>query len=92
MGLDMSFHKSPDSGGELAYWRKHWDLHALVVEGFGDRVEDTQEEDIPMDIDDIRRLIEMAEREELDDLEKLGDVLRHLEAHPGLKVFYRASW
>ena len=77
MGLDMSLVGKKYSGFndmedgirvlhkayELAYWRKHPDLHGYIVECFADGVDECQE--IPLSREDLEQIISAVEDDDL---------------------------
>jgi hypothetical protein len=118
MGLDMYIQADADmpehvetyevwKARELAYWRKHPNLHGFIIREFAAGVDECQ--DIPLDAAAIERILVASEADALPETsgfffgqscpedkentrEKLSRVLEWLKANPGKKIHYRASW
>lgn len=114
MGLDMYiFEGEPlpyDENSrtpELAYWRKHPDLHGAIVQSFAGGVDECQP--IPLKIEDLESLIFMTKKNILPETDGFffgkseesdkGDTIAQLERikemmvkDPEMKIYYQASW
>ena len=113
MGLDMYIFTSktgpPDSESdeEIAYWRKHPDLHGWIVRHLTPGRDDC--EPIPLVPAVVDALIEAVKKEELtktsgfffgasesadqdDTLKKLSRVRKIMTDEPNTLVYYQASW
>lgn len=92
---------------ELAYWRKHPNLHGYIVQTLANGVDECQH--IDLDAVSIREAIGAIQRREMPEtegfffgksdssqdepsIEALRRVLTWLEAKPGRRVYYQASW
>lgn len=109
MGLDM-FLTGYDSNGlenELAYWRKHPDLHGFIVRTFANGVDDC--EPIELSVNDLSEVLKAAESDKLpkttgfffgesrlehkfDTASRLRDAIAWLKEDATRKVVYQASW
>jgi hypothetical protein len=110
MGLDMYiFAEGPEGSDatELAYWRKHPNLHGYIVREFAGGVDECQK--IPLSRADISKTLAAVKSDALPDtggfffgvsrpgdklhtLPQLAGVLEYMLAHPDVRVFYQASW
>ena len=115
MGLDMMMYGGAKYGNkykvkgneEIAYWRKHPNLHGYIVNTFADGVDDCR--DIPLTKENIENIIQAVRdnklphtdgfffgesRKEYDEytLDLLSKVLAKMIADPNYKVTYTASW
>lgn len=109
MGLDMFLTGFYRDGKEieLAYWRKHPDLHGFVVRTFANGVDDC--EPIELTADDLKLVLKAAKegklpkttgfffgdsgtQDTLDTIERLRIAIAWLEDGTGRKVVYQASW
>ena len=92
---------------ELAYWRKHPNLHGFIVQTFADGADECQ--NIPLDAVKVETILAASEADDLpetegfffgssqpehkaDTKEQLLKVLAWLKANPGKAIYYRASW
>lgn len=92
---------------ELAYWRKHPDLHGYIVKTFADGVDDCQV--IELKEADVRMIRTAVRNEKLPytsgfffgasspsdkepSIDQLTCVLDWMQRNPAGRVFYRASW
>lgn len=48
---------------ELGYWRKHPNLHGYIVKTFAKGIDECQ--DIPLGVDDLRKILDATERDQL---------------------------
>ncbi len=104
MGLDMYIIGGDDK--EIAYWRKHPDLHGYIVKTFADGEDDCQP--IPLDAEKIGYIMEAVESNTLpkttgfffgdsswhnapETLDQLQEVLDYI-SRTGKSVYYQASW
>jgi len=110
MGLDMSIYGSVNDTApveELAYWRKHPNLHGYIVNTFAGGVDECQK--IDLDIDSLNKIIDAVNLGALPTttgfffgtsspgydagtIKQLLEVAVWMEQHPGCKIFYNASW
>jgi hypothetical protein len=60
MGLDMYIFQKDKEDRELAYWRKHRDLHGYIIRNFADGVDECQP--IPLSKDNIENIIDAVEK------------------------------
>lgn len=110
MGLDMMIYGCENDttpAVELAYWRKHPDLHGYIVNTFADGVDECQK--IDLTADNIENIIEAVNKNNLPEtkgfffgtssrdrdaetIKLLTEVSVWLEKNPEGKIFYNASW
>lgn len=113
MGLDMYIFREDnkvedgDLTTELAYWRKHPNLHGYIVKKFADGVDECQK--IPLTLTNLEQILDATEHDRLpytngfffgtsqpeDKQETLTLILRItrlMRIDPKLKVYYQASW
>lgn len=112
MGLDMSiygekFIENSSSEVEIAYWRKHPNLHGYIVNTFANGVDECQR--IYLSKDDIHNIISAVVENRLphtdgfffgssddkdanEDIKMLNDAAKYLEKNPDGRVYYQASW
>jgi hypothetical protein len=112
MGLDMSIYVKQNGGedsgyeyNQVAYWRKHPDLHGYIVNTFADGVDECQK--IPLDEFKVQNIMAAIRNKSLpktsgfffgssngseseNDLMQLQEVLNAIKK--GYKVYYQASW
>ena len=111
MGLDMSLYGKVGANGrseELAYWRKHPNLHGYIVKTFANGVDECQI--IPLSISDLRKIIDAVNKRELphttgfffgesfgdegpSDIQKIEGAIDWLQQRgANARVYYQASW
>ena len=118
MGLDMQlFGLEPNESGisrdsfnyrnELAYWRKHPNLHGYIVNAFACGEDECQK--INLSLEDLSKILNAVETDNLpettgfffgksrvEDKElsilQLNKVINWVNELPGRKVYYQASW
>ncbi len=117
MGLDMSIQYGDSNDNdkdyelwkrrELAYWRKHPDLHGYIVSTFAGGIDECQV--IPLTLVDVKNIRDAVDRNALPPttgfffgeslpeyreytLELLDKVIGFMKEHPEEKVYYQASW
>jgi hypothetical protein len=104
MGLDMGIYRE-DTDSEIAYWRKHPNLHGFIVNTFADGIDECQK--IPLTLENLEKIISAVAADSLPDtegcffgasfpeyrestLEQLHEVRKLVES--GFSVYYQASW
>jgi hypothetical protein len=107
MGLDMYIFRKDKEDHELAYWRKHTNLHGYIVNTFANGVDECQV--IPLSKNDLENIIQAVEEDNLphirqmffgqslpedkyDELQQLKKVLSLMNQDPKLEIYYQASW
>jgi hypothetical protein len=121
MGLDMYIHRqisAPEpldwqswpawnAKRELAYWRKHPNLHGFIVNTYANGADECQE--IPLTAADILAILRASEEDRLPETsgfffgkslpedkettrDQLTRILALLEQEPETQIYYRASW
>lgn len=110
MGLDMFIFGRVDDhmeDEELAYWRKHPNLHGFIVQTFAEGVDKCQR--IPLGEKDLKTIIEAVRRKKLpatsgfffgesetpnkgDTIAQLENVIRWMRTNKRMMVTYQASW
>lgn len=92
---------------ELAYWRKHPDLHGYIVKVFAGGKDECQA--IPLTLAQIREILRASEDDQLstaeglffgesqaedkrDTRDQLLRLIERMEKDPQLQVYYQASW
>ena len=106
MGLDMYICDQNDK--EIAYWRKHPDLHGFIVQTFAGGVDDCSK--VWFNAECVKGIINAVNQNRLpktsgfffghsdspfqsETIEKLQNVLSYLEGSPpNTYVYYQASW
>jgi hypothetical protein len=106
MGLDMHLIET-STDKEIAYWRKHPNLHGFIVNEFAGGVDECQH--IPLTLDNVKAIIVATKEDTLpvttgfffgqshpDDkvytLEVFTKLFDTMTADSKYKVYYRASW
>lgn len=106
MGLDM-YLMEEGSEREIAYWRKHPNLHGFIVNEFAGGVDECQR--IPLTLDAVKKIISATKEDRLphttgfffgvsgaDDkihtLEVFTRLFEDMSKDPEYKVYYQASW
>lgn len=110
MGLDMMIYGCINDSApveELAYWRKHPNLHGYIVNTFAGGVDECQK--IDLDLESLHKIIDAVNLGKLttttgfffgtsspgydaSTIKDLLNVTAWLEEHPEGKIFYNASW
>lgn len=92
---------------ELAYWRKHPNLHGYIVQTYAAGVDECQR--IPLTLENVQEILVASEADRLpetegfffgasrpedkaDTKEQLEKVLAWMRQDPTRKIYYRASW
>jgi len=108
MGLDMMLYGDDGSDAvEIAYWRKHPDLHGYIVSEFAGGVDECQRIDLSAsNLDQILQAVKdknlphtegfffgtSSSEDDPHTVELLLDAKTWMHKHPNGKVFYQASW
>ena len=119
MGLDMymfglepnkstiTIRENSSSRNELAYWRKHANLHGYIVDTFADGLDECQK--INLSLEDLKKILNAVEINNLPEttgfffgksrtedrepsIKQLVKVISWVNEVPGRKVYYQASW
>jgi hypothetical protein len=106
MGLDMYICED-GRGDELAYWRKHPNLHGFIVRTFAGGVDECQR--IYLTKENVEQVIQAVEAnclpyttgfffgESHDEqrghtMEQLENIISMMNERPEIRVYYQASW
>jgi hypothetical protein len=108
MGLDMyMIGLEKDSSNELAYWRKHPDLHGFIVNIFANGVDNCQE--IQLSLNELKHILRSVEEDNLpttsgfffgtsqpdykiSTIQKLNKVIEWVSSSIDRRVIYQPSW
>lgn len=104
MGLDMCLYEGEK---EIAYWRKHPNLHGYIVQNFADGVDECQK--IRLNKDDVEKILNAVVSNSLPvttgfffgvstdyhyeyTAKIFSDLLERMKDNPKLEITYQASW
>lgn len=92
---------------EIAYWRKHPDLHGLIIQNYANGEDNCQS--VPLKKEDLRHILNLVMLNELpktrgfffgesysadqqETVKQLQTAMKYLDDNPDSEIMYEASW